>query len=238
MPDWRMIHRCFVMFALLLCLAACSGGGENEGAGSLATNSSAAALRSERATTTIEASVIGGGDYPTFTVDAPPAWVGGAFVTNGGPTALGLSVWDVGRVPRDPCHWKNTFRKPGPGVDDLVGALVKQQSRHATEPTNVTLDGHRGRYLEWSVPAHMVVTGDADFEGCDARSNGHTDFISWLGDGEGERYEQDAGQVDMLWVLDVDGQRLVLDATYAADSTAVDRAELKSVAESLRFAEK
>ena len=81
--------------------------------------------------------------------------------------SLGVSVWDVGEVPRDPCHWQSTMSDPGPTVDDLVGALATQRFRHATEPTDVTLGGYQGRSLKWSVPDDWVVTGDADFEGCD-----------------------------------------------------------------------
>ena len=42
-------------------------------------------------------------------------------------------------------------------------------------------------------------------------------------------------QVDWLWILDVDGQRLAIDATCSPSTTEVDRAELRHVAESLRF---
>jgi len=149
---------------------------------------------------------------------------------------IGLSVWDVAQVPSDPCHWQGQMRDPGPTVDDLVGALVAQATRAATIPTDVTLAGFRGRYLEWSVPSDMVVTGDADFKGCDVEpSNGHLDFISWLSSSGGSRYQQVAGQVDRLWVLDVDGQRLVVDATYSPGTTEANRAELGQVAESIRF---
>jgi hypothetical protein len=80
------------------------------------------------------------------------------------------------------------------------------------------------------------VTGDADFEGCDVEpSNGHRDFVSWFGNGEGERYQQVAGQVDMLWVLDVEGQRLLIDATYPPDTPGSDRAQLRTIVESIRF---
>ena len=48
-------------------------------------------------------------------------------------------------------------------------------------------------------------------------------------------YQQVAGQIDRLWVLDVDGQRLVIDATYSPDATDADRAEQVQVLESLRF---
>jgi hypothetical protein len=149
---------------------------------------------------------------------------------------IGLSVWDVTQVPRDPCQWQGQLYDPGPTVDDLVQALIAQRLRNASKPTDVTLAGYPGQYLEWSVAADMVVTGDADFAGCDVEpSNGHRDFISWLSSAGGSRYQQVAGQVDRLWVLDVDGQRLVVDATYSPHTTEIDRAELGQVAESLRF---
>ena len=83
----------------------------------------------------------------------------------------------------------------------------------------------------------MVVTGDAYFDGCDSwPDSDHRDFVSWLSTtGDGERYQQVAGQVDRLWVLDVEGKRLVIDATYSPDTTDADRAEQVQVLESLRF---
>jgi hypothetical protein len=124
---------------------------------------------------------------------------------------------------------------PGPSVDELVGALVAQATRHATKPTDVTLAGQTGKYLLWSVPADMVVTGDADFEGCDTQDNGHSDFVSWMGSGEGERYQQVAGQIDQLWVLDVSGQRLVIDATHTPNARPADQAELAAMIASIHF---
>lgn len=182
---------------------------------------------------------MGAGSYPGYKVVVPPGWfdIGGRFTVKypgGPPPVIGLSVWDVGQVPMDPCQWSATMRDPGAGVDALVRALVSQAGRHATKPKDVTLAGQSGQYLEWSVPA-LVVTGDEDFAGCDDPGNGHHDYVSWLGNGMGERYQQVPGQVDRLWVLDVKGQRLVVDATYSPDTTSTDRAELTSVVASLRF---
>ena len=81
----------------------------------------------------------------------------------------------------------------------------------------------------------MVVTGDSDFKGCDTQDNGHKDFVSWTGSLGGERYQQVAGQVDQLWVLDVNGQRLVVDATHSPNATAADQAELKDMVASIQF---
>jgi len=184
-----------------------------------------------------QAQVLGGGIYPHLSVEVPDGWSSdGHFVFKSGASVIGLSVWDVGQVPTDPCHWQGHMVDPGSGVEDLVAALGVQATRNASTPIDVTLAGHPGRYLEWSVPADLVVTGDADFQGCDAQpDNGHLDFVSWLGNGLGERYQQVPGQVDRLWILDVAGQRLVVDATYSPDATQADRDELAHVVESLRF---
>ena len=108
--------------------------------------------------------------------------------------------------------------------------------RHATKPTDVTLGGYSGKYLEWSVPKHWVVTGDGDFKGCDVQDDGHRDFVSWLGNGgDGQRWQQMAGQLDRLWVLDVNGQRLVVDANYAPGTTQEQRDEEDRVVHSIQF---
>ena len=186
----------------------------------------------------LEGHVFGAGEgYPSFTVQAPGTWTtqDGAFIINPRVDVMGVSVWDVGEVPRHPCRWKDSLSRPGPTVDDLVEAFTAQRLRDASTPTDITLGGHDGAYFEWSVPANSVVTGDSDFEGCDDPGNGHQDFVSWFGDGEGERWQQVAGQVDRLWILDVDGQRLVVDATYSPDASEADLAELDQVVASLRF---
>jgi hypothetical protein len=180
----------------------------------------------------------GGGDHPDFWVHAPRSWSANGFYVwddTDGPW-LAISVWDVGEVARNPCHSIGHLYDPGPTVDDLAGALEGQALRHATEPTAVTLAGYDGKYLEWSVPTGAVVTGDSDFAGCDVQPNGHRDFVSWLGKGgDGERYQQMAGQVDRLWILNVAGQRLVIDATHSPDATQAQLDEEDRIVRSLWF---
>ena len=147
----------------------------------------------------VEGMVIGDDDYPTYTVVAPLGWssVGLHFVID--QTASGVLGLASGsrRGSSKPLPLAWTHVRSGPSVDDLVTALVAQPLRNATRPTNAML----GRLASSNGPCRpdMVVAGDADFEGCDVQpSNGHLDFVSWLGDGQGERYRQVAGQVDML----------------------------------------
>jgi len=51
----------------------------------------------------------------------------------------------------------------------------------------------------------------------------------------GDRYQQGPGQVDELWILDVDGQRLVIDATHMPVTSMADVAELHSILRTIRF---
>ncbi len=189
--------------------------------------------------------VIGSGLYPRYTVVVPAGWYGqsGQFVDKYEETGkprpvLGVSVWDVGQVVRDPCQWKGQGFDPGSSVQDLVAALVAQKTRNATTPTDVTLAGFAGKYLEWSVPSDMKSSRWTDFDACDLSNDGvDRDFVSWFAKGqyENDRYEQVPGQVDQLWVLDVNGQRLVVDASYSPDTSQGDRAALRQVVDSLRF---
>ena len=186
------------------------------------------------------AQVMGTGSYPGFTVDVPEGWYdfAGYFILKYPDTphpVLGLSVWDVGQVFRDPCHWQGTGFDPGPSVNALVTALVAQPMRDATKPTDVKLAGYHGRYLEVGVPVDIKSSTPGEFDACDIDSDGYRDFQGWLGHGKGNRHEQVPGQTDRLWVLDVKGQRLMVDATYSPDTSQADRDELERVVQSLRF---
>jgi hypothetical protein len=130
-----------------------------------------------------------------------------------------LGLWTVGLVDRDACldGVEDAF-DPGPSVKDMADALVAQKSTHATAPQPVTLAGHRGLYVE--------VTSPRDISRC-AKYPG-----LWR---EPERGIYGDGQVDLVWILDVDGQRLVVNAAYSPKSSASDIDKLTSMVESLEF---
>jgi hypothetical protein len=106
-----------------------------------------------------------------------------------------VSFWpfpgDFNVVYTDPCNWSTTVIEPpvGPTVDDLANALAAQQMRGDATPVDVTIDGYSGKYLDMTVPS------DIDFSTCD-----QAEFRSWEG-----RSHQGPGQVDRVYILDVDG---------------------------------
>jgi hypothetical protein len=166
---------------------------------------------------------------PKIEITVPTGWFNfDGWAMSKGPddkTAF-VTFWDVDRVYPTPCRWKyRPMVDPGRGVNRLAAALIAQPLRHATAPTDAVLGGFRGKFLEWSVPTNV------DLDDCDEGV-----FESWTARGwSSDRYQQAPGQVDRLWILDVNGERLVVDASYLPNATAHDRAELDSVVSSIRF---
>jgi hypothetical protein len=179
--------------------------------------------------------------YPAFLVTVPDGWVSTDGWILARPVAgeddapVAILFWDVERVYGHPCSWTMTLEDPGPGVDDLVAALVEVPMRDPTEPVAAEIDGRAGMYLEWSVPDDIAFDEYGNFPECDS-DEGHRDFKSWTGSGwASNRYHQGPGQLDRLWVLDVDGERLVVDAFSMPAATEAEVQELVGVVKSIRF---
>jgi hypothetical protein len=166
---------------------------------------------------------------PKIEITVPAGWSnfdGWAMHKGTKPDSVFVTFWDVSRVYSVPCRWQyKPMVDPGRGVDGLAAVLAKQPLRQATAPAEVELGGLRGKYLEWSVPRGI------DFADCDEGV-----FESWTARGwSSDRYQQEPGQVDRIWILDADGERLVVDASYLPRATAIERAELERVVASIRF---
>lgn len=169
------------------------------------------------------------GEGLNATLTVPAGWspLGQRGVTKGaGQTFVVVTFWpfptDFDRVYADPCRWKTSIIDPpvGPTVDDLANALADQAMRGDAVPVDVTIDGHDGKYLEMSVPTDIDFAADCD--------DGF--FYSW-----GGRFHQGPGQVDGVYILDVDGQRQVLIAHHMPGTSAADLAEQHAIVESIDF---
>jgi hypothetical protein len=128
---------------------------------------------------------------------------------------------ELAEVYTDPCNWSTSIIDPpvGPTVDDLADALAAQAMRGDATPTDVTIGGYDGKYLEMSVPDDVVLA-DCD-EG---------EFRSWAG-----RYHQGPGQIDVVYILDVDGERQVLIAHRMPGVSTAEQAEQQAVVDSIAF---
>jgi hypothetical protein len=134
-----------------------------------------------------------------------------------------ISFWTVGNVPADACDWNGTQPSPpiGTTVDDLVSALDAQQNTDMSGPVDVRVGGYAGEQVTMQIAA--------DFTGpC-----GDPDLTMWVApNGEqGRRLQARPSPPDTVWILDVEGQRVVLVTTYDASDT-----EAQAVMDSLEFA--
>ena len=115
-----------------------------------------------------------------------------------------------------------------------MAALTAQASRDASAPMDITVDGYTGKSITLHVPDDAATREEA-FSECDEQT-----FASWAGGGDSpsagpSRYHQGPGQIDELWILDVNGELIVMDAMYGAETPAEQLAELHAILESMTF---
>ena len=138
-----------------------------------------------------------------------------------------VQYWTVDGVFVDPCAMEDGAPDAGSSVEDLVTALDRQERSTATEPVPVTVDGHAGLYLELTSPDDLV------FEDCELGYFGY-----WEGRPDDAQHTADSpGTVDRVWVLDVDGDRVVLLVAAPPGTTTAQVDELREVVKSARFVE-
>ena len=179
-----------------------------------------------------------GGTTPadvTFTV--PAGWTSRFGIPNkdrGGPGEIAVGNWIIANVYTDPCQWQESLLSPavGPTVDDLATALATQKGRNATAPTDVMLGGYPAKRVELSIPA------DLDPGTCDEGA-----IRSWVAPGEDTALvdqTQDLGmhpgQLNVVYIVDVNGERLVIDTWHMPGTSAADLAELDGILASMRIA--
>lgn len=148
------------------------------------------------------------------------------------PRPAGLAVWAVTGVNADPCHGDplpafQRYRDPGPTVSDLAGALSRQPYRVGGPPQPVTLAGYDGLYLELRFP-----------DGFEPGACATGRYEAWASvdphsRGRAERFWYDAGSVDRLWILDVEGTTLVVNSFHDTRTPEDQLAALDTMVDSL-----
>jgi hypothetical protein len=105
----------------------------------------------------------------------------------------------------------------GPTVDDFANALVAHPILDVTTPVDVTLDGYVGKSMTLQVPD--------DISACPGS------YWPW----EPGFYAQGPGQRWHLWILDVDGVRVLIRGMDFASTSAQHQAELQAIVESIQI---
>jgi hypothetical protein len=152
-----------------------------------------------------------GDPFPHLSMTVPDGWAGEARgvcrgTCEGDVTAL--VRFDVIDDPKDVCF--GAIKPPGgPSFDDLVAYLAGLPSIEISESTDVTVDGFRGKHLQYT-----SVGSDVD---CAVAGVSITAF-------------------DNLWILDVDGVHLLIVSGSLGNITEGDvTAEIRQMVDSIRF---
>jgi hypothetical protein len=157
--------------------------------------------------------------------DVPDGWESGNvgdlyWLMPAGDRPALLLMTTVTNVHDEPC---GDPRSPtvGPSVDDLTDALGDLSGLGASTPRDTIVDGYPGKQLTLTAPTSL--------EGCssqiDVWFNTYTSAESYL----------DFGEVTSIWILDVEGTRLVLRTMVLPDTTPQERLETQQIFDSIRL---
>jgi hypothetical protein len=159
-------------------------------------------------------------------MDVTPGWhVWGAVSSAGAgifkdspnpPAGMAIVVTIVDEVFMDACDMNKGNLDPGPTANDLAVALANQAGTQASAITDVTLAGYSGKYVEYN-----FVSPNPDCVSLDR-------WPMSVGPREAIRDEH-----DKVWILDVDGVRLVIDEAYFPGASAADLADMRAIVESM-----
>jgi hypothetical protein len=134
---------------------------------------------------------------------------------------VGIGYFAVDNVYADPCGHALQAPPLGSSVDDLAEALSTLPGTEATTPIATTVDGHPGKYIAFTI---------RDDIGCLP-----TQHYLWETASGGKRWAEAIGQKFRLWALDIDGDRMLVQADSLPGASAADLAELDAVVGSIRF---
>jgi hypothetical protein len=143
--------------------------------------------------------------------NAPPAGAGLLF-TRGAPLYVNPCL------PSNSAPASSQATIPvGPTASDFATALANHPKLDVTAPVDVTLAGYTGKYVDLQVPP--------DITKCE------TSYWPW----EPGLYAQGPSQRWHLWILDVGDQRVIVQSTDYAGTSAQRRAELQAVVDSIKI---
>ncbi len=173
-------------------------------------------------------------DYQRIIFTLPVGWAtseGRVYKNLGQPGEVAFSAWTVGQIYDDPCHWQTSTLSPldfvghSHGATGIVlapetGGLANQLLRGAIPRplTDVALGGETALRIDLSVP-------DMDLSTCD--DGEFRSWTEWAVDGANSHHRP--GQLDSVYMVDVDRRPLVIDASHMPATSTEDQAELEAI---------
>ena len=171
----------------------------------------------------------GSRDVPLAVLDLPAGLNGGAeyvWSQGGAPENDGwiFGYWTVDGIYLDPCTGTRTGDTES--IPDIwVEALQAQARTTTSQPVPVRLGGYDGIYVELTSPKNL------DYDTC--REDRLTIFeTTTKGD---SHFIVTPDTVERFWILNVDGERVVLTGAVTSETTDAQLEELTEIVESVQF---
>jgi len=179
--------------------------------------------------------------YPTLSFTVPAGWSGNSTLV--GKTAgstdralPGLWAWNFDHGYKNPCtDHTPVVPAAGSGAAGLLRVIAGQPGISAGRVTDVTVGGHVGAYVEYTVTTDRTTCGNGQDglwiwgacpppvkTGCEAVTGG-------------ARYGANKNDRERAYAIDVDGTTYTFFTVRPADLVAADRAELQQVLDSIEF---
>jgi hypothetical protein len=165
----------------------------------------------------------------TFTV--PDGWTGFGGTVHPSvegylaPGGAGLLFHRGGWLYSELCGGPGPDIPTGTTVDEFVTALVEHPDLDVTSPVDVTLGGYSGKYLELRAPANTTTDElGPDPSGCNY-------YFVW----EPGIYAQGPNALWRIWVLDVNGIRVVIRSDSFPGTTPQVQAQLAAIVDSIQI---
>ena len=167
------------------------------------------------------------------TINVPAGWVGkvgGPYAAyldkerDGGNGGAAIALTLSQNIYADPCNDRGFLDpQPGPTVDDLASALTGLPGFDATLATDAAVDGYRGKQL--------TLTAPDNFDGCTLSREGYRLWQLPLG----AIFSLTPGERMALWIVDVNGKRLVVSSETFPATTAQQQAEAQEILDSIHI---
>jgi len=156
----------------------------------------------------------------TFTI--ADGWTsGGWYIMNPPDLSRSVSFWTVANVHEDICD-PTSLPDPaiGPSVDDLVAAFDAQENTDMSPAVDVEVGGFAGKRITMAVESPPCPETEP--------------WTYWVGPSDAGR-ALEGSLIDTLWILDVDGQRVVI-VTHQTDLADTDATtKIADVMDSMEF---
>jgi hypothetical protein len=165
-----------------------------------------------------------------FSITVPAGWTTdiNVFIRKheGEQQELMLTPWMVTHIYADACNWRGTLFEVGVTAEDLAAGLAAQRGRDVLGPSDVTIGGYPAKRVELSVPAELDVATCDDGQIRSWPSAAYDESTGWIGL---------PGQTDVFYVIDVDGERILIGTTRGPEASDQDVVELDGVIDSIRI---